>query len=129
MRPRVDVPLLACTLLAAVPALIYAIRMATSTVDVERTAGLDHYPIQAALAVAVVLVAAVISVSSELAGARLATATLVVTVTWIGLESVVYPDRVGSLGTAWGWVAVGWAITFLVLALRHREREPIRSRK
>ena len=98
--------------------------------DLDRRCGAHRWsrslPDSGPLAVAVVLVAGVISVSSELAGARLATATLVVTVTWMGLESVVYPDRVGSLGTAWGWVAVGWAISFLVLALRHREHQPIR---
>lgn len=119
-RLRVDGPLLMWVLLAAMPAIGYARRMASSTVDMTRTWNLDHYPIQAALGIAVVLVAGVNAIARELSGARLATVTLVASVAWIGLESAVYPHRLGSVGTVWGWVAVGWALTFLVLALRPR---------
>lgn len=73
---------------------------------------------QAALGIAVVFVGGVIALTRDASGARLATVTLVVTVAWIGIESVVYPHRLGSVGTAWGCVAVGWATTFLVLVTR-----------
>jgi hypothetical protein len=118
-RPQLDWPLVTCVVLAVVPAVVYARRMAAATADVEITWNLDHYPIQAGLGIAVVLIAAVIAVANRSPGGRLATVTLVLTVTWIGLESVVYPHRVGSLGTTWGWLATGWAVTFLVLAVRH----------
>jgi hypothetical protein len=119
-RLHADRPLVFCVLLAAVPAFVYARRMAGSTVDVEITWDLDHYPIQAALGVAVVLVAGVIAVAGFSAGTRLATATLVVTVAWIGVESAVFPHRLGSVGTGWGLAAAAWAGTFLVLVLRRR---------
>lgn len=80
---------------------------------------MDHYPVQAALGIAVVLIGAAVALSGDSPGTRLAAATLVVTVTWMGMESVVCPHRLGSLGTGWGWVAVGWATPFLLLAL-HR---------
>jgi hypothetical protein len=126
-RLHADRPLLICVLLVSVPALGYARRMASSTVNVEQTWHLDHYPVQAALGIAVVLVAAVTAVAKHSAGATLAAATLVVTVAWIGIESVVYPRRLGSFGTTWGWLAVGWAMTFLVLGLRRRSSNVERS--
>ena len=118
-RLRVDRPLALCVVLAAVPALDYAGRMASRPVDVEKTVNLDHYPIQAALGVAVVLLASLIAVADDRSTARLSIATLVITVGWMGVESVVYPDRLGSFGSTWGWLAVGWALTFLAVAL-HR---------
>jgi hypothetical protein len=124
LRLQVDWALVACVAIAVVPAVVYARRMASSTADVEITWNLDHYPIQAGLAIAVVLIAAVIAVANRSPGIRLATVTLVVTVAWIGLESVVYPHRLGSLGTTWGWIATGWAIAFLFLAVRNI-RKPV----
>jgi len=38
----------------------------------------------------------------------------------MGVESAIYPHRLGSFGTMWGWLAVGWALTFFVLDLRPR---------
>lgn len=134
MRPRrlhADRLLLTCALLALVPACGYAWRMARSTVDPEQTLGLDHYPIQAAFGIAVVLVAGVIAFAKSAPGARLAVATLVLSVAWIGIESVVYPDRLGSFGTTWGCLAVGWAVAVLVVLRRDapgRARSPMRRR-
>ncbi len=68
-RLQADWPLVFCVLLAAGPALGYARLMASSTVDVEITWNLDHYPIQAALGIAVVLVAGVIAVAANSPGA------------------------------------------------------------
>jgi hypothetical protein len=85
-----------------VPAVGYARRMASSTVDVEKTVNLDHYPIQAALGIAVLLLASVIAVANDCSAAWLVTATLVVTVAWTGVESAVYPHRLGSFGAPSG---------------------------
>jgi hypothetical protein len=121
LRPRrrqVDRPLLVCALLAAVPASGYAWRMARSTADPELTWNLDHYPVQAALGVAVVLVTGLAAVADDQAGARLVLVTVVLTVAWMGVESAVYPDRLGSFGTTWAWLSVGWAVAVLVIGLR-----------
>jgi hypothetical protein len=125
LRPRqlrVNRPLVVLTFIAVAPAVGYAWRMATSTVAVEQTVNLDHYPIQAALGVAIVLVAGVIAVTSDSSNAWLATATLVVTVGWMGIESAVYPHRLGSFGPIWSWLAVVWAVTFLIVAHRPERR-------
>lgn len=120
--PRLDLPLLGLVALAVVPALGYARRMTTSTGEVEKTVNLDHYPIQAALGIAIVLVAMLIAVARQWPSAWLGAATLVVTVAWMGIESVAYPHRLGSFGAPWGWLAFAWSLTFLVAALRPSQR-------
>lgn len=122
-RPRVDRPLAAMAVAAAVPALTYAWRMATAHVAVEQTVGLDHYPIQAALGIGIVLVAIVVAVSRHWPGSRLAAATLAVTVAWMGVESAVFPHRLGSFGPIWSWLALGWAVAFLALSFRPVEAD------
>lgn len=117
-RARVDAPLAVLAVIAAVPAIGYAWRMAHSHVDVEQTVNLDHYPVQAALSVAVVLLAGLIALTKEWPGTRLVAAALTVTVGWMGIESAVYPHKLGSFGTAWGWLAVVWSIALLGAAIR-----------
>jgi len=117
-RARVDAPLGVLSVIAAVPALGYAWRMAHSHVDVEQTVNLDHYPIQAALGVAVVLLAGLIALTKDWPGTRWAAAALTVTVGWMGIESTVYPHKLGSFGTVWGWLAVVWGIALLAAAIR-----------
>jgi hypothetical protein len=34
---------------------------------------------------------------------------------WIGIESIVYPERLGSLGSTWGWLATAWAVVLAVV--------------
>lgn len=119
-RLRPDPPLVLLALVATVPALGYAWRMARATSDVEKTIGLDHYPIQAALGIALVLVAYLIAIARDRSGVQLATATLVITVGWMGIESAVYPHRLGSFGTTWGWLALAWAVAWLIASLPRR---------
>jgi hypothetical protein len=119
-RLRVDRPLAVLALVATVPALGYAWHMATSTVAVEQTVNLDHYPIQAALGVAIVLLGGLVAVTEDWPFGWVTTATLAVTVGWMGIESAVYPHQLGSFGTTWGWLAVGWALAVLLVALRPR---------
>lgn len=120
-RPLHVDPLLAVwVLLAAVPAAVYARRMAVATADPEVTVSLDHYPIQAGLGVAVILVGALAAVTRGRPAARLTAATLAVTVGWMGIESVVYPHRQGSFGTTWGRLALAWALVLLALACAPR---------
>jgi hypothetical protein len=113
---RLDRPLAILAATAAVPALAYAWRMATGPHDLERTVNLDHYPIQAALGIAVFLLAGLIACTRQWPGGWLATATLVVVVAWMGIESAVYPHLLGSFGPIWSWLAIGWAMSFGLVA-------------
>ena len=97
--------------LALVPAAAYAWDMARATDNPEQTWGLDHYPTQAGFAVAVVLVAALASYAAgSRRSARLPALTAAFCAVWMGSLSLVWPDRIASLGTGWGVVAIAWGV-------------------
>ncbi|WP_374969004.1 hypothetical protein [Terrabacter sp. BE26] len=79
------------------------------------TWGLDHWPMQAGLALALPLVAALASL--ELSGWRVTAYTTAAGAAWLGYFSVVYPAHAGSLGRAGGWVALLLATSFLLASL------------
>jgi len=110
---------------AVVPAAAYAWDMARSTADPEETVGLDHYPVQAAFAIAVVLVAGLAAYAASAADPMrwLPGLTAAFSAVWIGALSVVWPHRLGSLGTGWGCAAVVWGAALLVaVGVEGRER-------
>jgi hypothetical protein len=89
-------------------------RNVTLTEDI--TNGVSHFPMQASLGLAV----AGLAVLAAFTGSRLAAWTTAFAAAWIGIESVAYPDLVGSLGVLGGWAAVAWAVLVVLLAERHR---------
>jgi hypothetical protein len=95
-------------------------RNRTLTEDI--TNGVSHFPMQAALGLAVAGLALLAAVTAS----RLPAWTVGMTVAWIGLESVVYPDLVGSLGVLGGWLAVVWAVLLVVAVERARRQHPAR---
>ncbi len=74
---------------------------------------LDHWPMQAGLALALPLLAALASL--ELSGWRITAYTTAAGAAWLGCFSVVYPTHAGSLGGTGGVLALVLA-TSLVLA-------------
>jgi MFS family permease len=122
-RPWGTAPYLALiSLVALLPAAAYAWDMARSTENPEETWGLDHYPAQAGFAVAVVLVALLTAYGvSGRRGRWLPAATAAFSAIWIGVLSMVWPERVASLGTGWGLLAVVWGIALLAaVVVEHR---------
>jgi hypothetical protein len=103
-------------LLALVPAAPYAWHMAGGTRAPEYTWGLDHYPVQAAFAVALVLTAllAATSASRHERVRWLPALTAAFSAAWMGVLSTLWPHRLGSFGTTWGWAAVAWAAAFVL---------------
>jgi uncharacterized membrane-anchored protein YitT (DUF2179 family) len=103
-------------LVAVVPAAPYAWRTARGTTDAEFTWGIDHYPIQASYAIALVLVAllAAFAAAEHHWSRWLPALTVGFSAAWLGVESVVYPHRLASFGTTWGWLAVAWAVALVV---------------
>jgi hypothetical protein len=104
------------TAVGVVPAAAYAWDMARATDNPEETWGLDHYPAQAALAVAVVLVAllAACTLAREGLGWLLPAGTAAFCAVWLGWQSVVWPERLASLGTVGGTAAIAWGVALLV---------------
>ncbi len=104
--------LLVLALVAAVPAIRYARDMIeaarTQRPPVDITNGLDHWPTQAALGVAVIAVTVVAAGRPD--GRRIATWSAGVTAAWLGAVSTIWPDHAGSLGSGLGVAAVVWGV-------------------
>jgi hypothetical protein len=121
LRPpdlRPDVPLVILVLVASPPALSYAGNVAEDPRATESTWFWMHGAIQAGMAVAVVLITALVALTPPQPGRVVVTLTATVTVGFLGTESLVYPDRVGTLGTMGGGVAAMWSVAFLLLVAR-----------
>jgi hypothetical protein len=103
---------------AAVPWCIYASTSASAHRD--ETPPIDvswefnhHWPVQAALAVAVILVAALAATYQS--GWVVPTWCVGVCAAWIGLIAWIYPDLEASLGRPWGMAAFLWGLAFVVI--------------
>lgn len=88
----------------------------THLVDI--TMGLDHWPMQVALALAVPAV--VLVAAARPADWQVSTFTAATAAGWLGATSVVYPTHAASLGQAGGTATLVWAI--LLIADAHRSR-------
>lgn len=117
---RLDLPLALLALPAVAGGAVYAWSQAHGWrgLDSDITLGLDHRPMQAALGLAVPLVAALaaLAVGSGLPGRRVPVWTVAVTAAWLGVVSLAYPAHSSSLGTGPGAVAVAWGVAFAVTA-------------
>lgn len=110
------------SLAACLPVAAYAWEMARATENPEETWGLDHYPAQAAFAVAVVLAALVAASASDRRDGWLLVLTSAFCATWFGALTVAWPERLGSAGTAWGLAAIGWGVALVAAAAVDRRR-------
>ncbi len=115
--------------IAAVAAAPYAARMITAgragQYPVDITWGLDHWPMQAALAICFPAVAAV--AARRLPGWEVPAWTTVVSAIWLGAMSLAYPQHAGSLGQAGGLACAAWGVllaadTLLSASTRQRRR-------
>ena len=92
------------------------------------TWGLDHWPMQAAFAIAAAANALVLAVAvgRRWSGTLLSAATLVVSTAWFGLANVAYPDHPAGVGGHWGAAVVAWAgcVGTVVIVVLVRRRAP-----
>jgi hypothetical protein len=108
---RPDLTLSGPAVVGLVAAVVYGAPLAGNTSEVEDiTNGVSHYPMQASLAIAVAGLAGLAAVTHG----RLPAWTAGLTAVWLGIESMVYPDLPGSLGTIGGAVTVGWGIAVVL---------------
>ncbi|RNM14289.1 hypothetical protein [Nocardioides pocheonensis] len=122
LRPRrPDVVLAALAAVALPAAIAYAEPLArNATVTEDITNGVSHWPMQASLALAVLGLAGLAAVTRG----RLPAWTAAFTAVWLGVESIVYPDLHGSLGTVGGALAALWGVLVVVGVELARRREP-----
>jgi hypothetical protein len=109
--------LLALSVLAAIPRVIYALDQAAlqrGCVAGDQHCDEFHFAGMAALALALPLVGAVTSFRTPgwRIGARLVAAAAAV----FGLSSVLFPDNLSSLGTTWGSAALVGGVVFVAVA-------------
>jgi hypothetical protein len=119
---RPDLVLVVLTVLGLPAALRYGARLVDNTTELEDiTNGVSHYPVQAALALAVVGLVALTAVTRS----RLPAWTAAFSALWLGVESVVYPDLPASLGTTGGVLTVAWAVLVVAALEVARRRRPL----
>jgi hypothetical protein len=100
---------------AVVPAVHYSWISARNTgtgVITDDTLGFDHWPAQAALPIAVLLIGAV--AVGHPRGWRLPAWSVAASGVWFGLVSLAEPNLVGSINRAWSAAVVVWSVLFVV---------------
>lgn len=116
----VDLPLGALAVVALPAGALYAWSQARGWRGLapDITFGLDHRPMQAALGLAVPLVAglAAVALGSRPPLWRVPVWTVAFPAAWLGVESVAYPDHEASLGTVLGIAAAVWGVAFAATA-------------
>jgi hypothetical protein len=121
-RSRLDLVVGAVAVTLVPPAVMFAVDMVNGyregrpPVD-DDTWGIDHWPMQAAMALAVagVAVAVAAGVSSRWSGTAASASCAAFAVGWFGYWSAVYPNHAGSAGQAWGLALIGWAVAFMAV--------------
>lgn len=125
--PEVSPALLAITLLAAVPLIVYALEMGAQARDL---VGPPHHvqrlSTMAAMAIALVLVGLLASLRTR--GWRVPVWSGAAAAIAFGLVSVIFPDHPGAAGLTWGAVAIGGGVLFVALAEWELRRTLPRSR-
>lgn len=121
-------PLLIILVCVASPAALwYARNVAADPRAGERTSLWMHGPIQAGVYIAVALVGALVAFTPPQPGRMLVTLTATLTTAFLGIESMVFPHIVGTLGTVGGMIAALWSVAFLLLAARKNEHSFARA--
>ena len=121
---RPDLVLAVLAVLGLPAALRYGAPLVDNTTEVEDiTNDVSHYPMQAALALAVVGLVALAAVTRS----RLPAWTAAFSALWLGVESVVYPDLPASLGTTGGVLTVAWAVLVVAALEVARRRRRLSS--
>ena len=126
-RGRLEPAMLALAAVAAVPILVYALRMVRAQrrdlppADAVSN-GLHHWTVMAAVALAVLLLVLLAALGTSGAGIP-ATSASIAAGAW-AISCLRAPAAAaGSEGHAWAWVALAWAVLTLVAAVSARTRD------
>jgi hypothetical protein len=118
-RPSLDPVVGVLAVVLVPPAVLFAADMVMGYRDGrppldDDTWGIDHWPTQAALALAAAAVALAVSagVRARWSGTAVSAGCVAVAAGWFGYLSATYPEHAGSAGRAWGVSLVVWAVLF-----------------
>jgi hypothetical protein len=118
-RPRLDPPVGVAAVILVPPAVWFAVDMVIGywegrpPLD-DDTWGIDHWPTQAALALAIAAVALAVAagVRARWSGTAVSAGCVAVAAGWFGSWSAIYPNHAGSAGEAPGLALIAWACAF-----------------
>lgn len=125
---RVSLALLLVVVGAAGPWMAYALSMAAESRDglVYLGSGIDRVVAQAALPL--LIVAHPLAAAVGWLPLRLAVWPAAAVAAGFGSFAAIYPDHLGSPGSAWGYAAVVWSVALLLVAERpHRRIERVKG--
>jgi hypothetical protein len=130
-RSRSSRALLVVAAAAAIPWLSYAVNMwalnRENRSDGDVSLGIDHYSVQGALALALVLLPMSAALRADLR--PFLPVCTSIAASYLGLVSLAWPAAVGGLGRAWSIAAIGWGLAVLAATFAHRIRvAPLRDR-
>lgn len=112
-------PLLALAAVAAVPWLAYAVDMwalnREGRADADITIGIDHYAMQGALALSLVLLSFLAALRPDVR--PLAPVCAGVAGSYLGLVSLAWQDAAGGFDRSWSAAAIAWGIALVLVAL------------
>lgn len=110
------------TALGAVPWLVYAADMYAANralrAPTELTNNVNHWAIQGALAVALVLFAGLAALRPSLR--RFNAVRVGICAVYFGLSSLRFPEVAAALPTVWAWLAIGWGVLIAAVAFLRR---------
>jgi hypothetical protein len=123
---RPDIPTLLLAGAAAVPLIWFTVDVSADVRTGLRpnddiSAGLTHWPMQVALALAILATAALTALRQS--GWQVSAWTVTIGTAWMGVLSVVYPHHAGSFGALGGSAAILWSALFGAATLS-RARSP-----
>lgn len=124
--PGIDMPVLALSVLAGIPAIGYAVSMLRLAAEAGPSCFLgqcargDRFAEMAAATIAIVLVGGLAGFKTP--GWRLPLWSAGLGAILVGLTSIALTDVTGSLGRAWGSLAVIWGALFIAIGQRRGPR-------
>ena len=117
-------PLLLLAGAGAVPWLAYAVHMWSlnreGRSDSDITMGVDHYSVQGALALTLVVLPLLAAARADLHG--FVSVCAGVAASYLGLVSLAWPDAAGGLGREWSIAAMVWGLALIAATLVRRIR-------
>lgn len=115
-RGAPDAPLLVVALLGAVPWLGYAVAEARADRQhldgADITVGVDHHALQAALALALVVLPLLAAVRGP--GRRYLTTCVAAAASYLAVVALAHPSTPGGIGRTWSPLALGWCVALLL---------------
>jgi hypothetical protein len=125
-----SLPVLVLGVAGIVPWVIYALEMFSRNrehrADSDHSVGIDHYSVQGALGLALVLLPVAAGLRREL-GPFVPVCAGICAV-YLGLVSVAWQDAAGRLGTVWSVLAILWGLGLAGGAFMDRDRVPAGNR-